>query len=93
MTVGILCFVFLEVFALGIPFVSLAACLFFNLGNSIVGELACFCICIYPIFGPYYVLMSNADYRRRFSLIIKKAYGKIRSVKSVGAKMWLSSST
>ncbi|CAI4223984.1 unnamed protein product [Auanema sp. JU1783] len=53
------------------------------LGSPIVAQLACCCVSIYPIFGSYYVLMSNADYRAKVSSIVKRVYGRTARVESI----------
>ncbi|CAI4225045.1 unnamed protein product [Auanema sp. JU1783] len=72
-TTGILYFMIVETVGFGCPFLVLCLCAFLNVGNTVVSQLAFMTMCIYPIFGPYYVLMSNTDYRNRVRGILKKA--------------------
>ncbi|CAI4225084.1 unnamed protein product [Auanema sp. JU1783] len=71
MTIGVIYFVFMELIGLGIPFLCLSICFCFHLGTPAVSHYAMISIGFYPIFGPYYVLMSNKDYRNRVSKIMK----------------------
>ncbi|CAI4229735.1 unnamed protein product [Auanema sp. JU1783] len=72
LTIGIIYFVFLELVGLGLPIICLAVCGMFNVGLPIFAQYAFISMSIYPIFGPYYVLMSNVDYRNRVDMIIKR---------------------
>ncbi|CAI4220673.1 unnamed protein product [Auanema sp. JU1783] len=68
-TVGIIYYGAVELVGVGVPVVILAACSFLHIGNYIVAHFFMFILCIYPISGPYYILMSNPDYNKRVNEI------------------------
>ncbi|CAI4220955.1 unnamed protein product, partial [Auanema sp. JU1783] len=72
-TSGILYFMVIEIVGLGIPFIIICSCVILSMGNTVVSQLAFMTMSIYPIFGPYFVLMSNTDYRNRGKGILRKA--------------------
>ncbi|CAI4220713.1 unnamed protein product [Auanema sp. JU1783] len=72
-TTGILNFMVVEIVGLGIPFMIISACFVLRMGNTVVSDSAFISMCIYPIFGPYYVLMSNTDYSNKVKGILRKA--------------------
>ncbi|CAI4231593.1 unnamed protein product [Auanema sp. JU1783] len=72
-TSGILYFMVLEIVGLGIPYIVISTCFILRVGNPVVSQFAIITMCVYPIFGPYYVLMSNTDYRNRVRGILRKA--------------------
>ncbi|CAI4221001.1 unnamed protein product [Auanema sp. JU1783] len=72
MTYGIIYFVLCELIGLGIPIILLALCGTFSVGRLAVSQSAMISISVYPICGPYYVLMSNKDYNEKVNLILKR---------------------
>ncbi|CAI4225167.1 unnamed protein product [Auanema sp. JU1783] len=72
-TSGILYFMIVEFVGLFCPYMIFSACYFLRVGNTVVSDCSFIIMSIYPIFGPYYVLMSNTDYRNRVKGILKKA--------------------
>ncbi|CAI4225011.1 unnamed protein product [Auanema sp. JU1783] len=73
MTFGILYLMGVELIGLGFPILIISVCFVFNVGNSVVSHFAFISMGFYPIFGSYYVLMSNTDYRNKVKGIVKKA--------------------
>ncbi|CAI4223990.1 unnamed protein product [Auanema sp. JU1783] len=64
-TAGIIYFSIVELVAVGVPVSVLTACCCLSMGNVVVAHYALISIALYPVFAPYYVLMSNTEYRRR----------------------------
>ncbi|CAI4224646.1 unnamed protein product [Auanema sp. JU1783] len=73
LTGGVISFMMMGLIGIGIPTICLIICSFFGLGNLIIFQCSIICMCLYPIFGSYHGLMSNADYRNRIHSIMKRA--------------------
>ncbi|CAI4226633.1 unnamed protein product [Auanema sp. JU1783] len=81
-TVGIIYFLAVELVGVGVPAFILVFCAIFNIGNLVVAHFSILLICIYPISGPYYVLMSNPDYSKRVNEIRENFCSRLCSFRS-----------
>ncbi|CAI4223557.1 unnamed protein product [Auanema sp. JU1783] len=66
-----------ELVGVGVPCFILVSCAIFNMGNLVVAHFSILLLCIYPISGPYYVLMSNSDYNKRVNEIKENVCSKL----------------
>ncbi|CAI4225143.1 unnamed protein product [Auanema sp. JU1783] len=73
-TIGIIHYMILEIFGVGLPITCVIFCTCFSVGNILVSHYSVISVSTYPIFSPYYVLMTNTDYRKKIEAMMKRAW-------------------
>ncbi|CAI4220773.1 unnamed protein product [Auanema sp. JU1783] len=67
----------IELAVVSVPIMILAICTTLHVANYIVSHFFLILLCIYPIAGPYYILMSNPDYNKRVNRIKENVRSKL----------------